>query len=142
MAETTHHSPLTTHSQTREYVRPIPATWWLKNPAYTKFILRELSSVFIAGYCIFLMVLLYKSSDSQAFASFYEGLKSPVSVVLHLVVLGFALFNSITAMNAAPRIVTVFRGDEKVPDHLIAGGHYLMWLAMSVILIVITLVAA
>ena len=137
-------APPTTHHSlpAKEYVRPMPVTWWLNNPAYTKFILREVSSVFIAGYCVFLMVLMCRAKDPQEFSALFESLKSPLSVGLHLVELGFAVFNSITAMNAAPRIVAVFRGDEKVPDHLIVAGHYLLWLLASVVVIVIALVGA
>ncbi len=120
----------------------MPATWWLKNPAYTKFILRELSSVFIAGYCLFLMDLLLRAKDPSTFASFYEGLKSPLSVVLHLIVLIFAVYNSVTAMHAAPRIVKLYKGDETVPESVIVGIHYGMWALSSLVVIVLALVVA
>ncbi len=136
--------PLTTHDTplTKEYIRPMPATWWLKNPAYTKFILRELSSVFIAAYCVFLMVLLYRSKDAGSFSALYEALKSPLSVVLHLIVLLFAVYNSVTAMHAAPRIVKLYKGDEQVPDRVIVGIHYGMWALSSVVVIVLALAVA
>jgi fumarate reductase subunit C len=134
---TTHHSPLT-----KEYIRPIPATWWLQNPAYTKFILRELSSVFIAGYCVFLMVLMYRAKDAESFAGLYEALKSPLSIVLHLIVLAFAVYNSVTAMHAAPRIVKLYKGDEKVPDNVVVGIHYGMWALASLVVIVLAMAVA
>ena len=44
------------------YIYPVPATWWLKKRVYFFFILRELTSVFIATYLMLVLVLLYKIS--------------------------------------------------------------------------------
>ena len=135
--------PLTAHhTRTKDYVRPIPATWWVRNPAYTKFIVRELSSIFIAGYCVFLMVLLYQANDPRSFAALFDALQSPASVVLHMIVLFFAVFNSVTAMHAAPRIVKLYRGEKKVPDSVVVGLHYGLWALASVLVILISVAVA
>jgi len=128
-------------TKTKELIRPMPADWWLKNTAYTKFMIRDATSVFIAGYCIFLMVLMHRAAgDAGAFQSFYEKLASPLSVVLHLIVLAFACYHSITFFNLTPRVIVLFRGDEKAPEYLIAGAHYAAWLLVSLVLIVLVLV--
>jgi fumarate reductase subunit C len=64
-------------------------------------------------------------------------LGSPLSVVLHLIALIFACYHSITFFNLTPRVLVVFRGDEKVPEQVIAGVHYAAWLVVSVVLIVL-----
>jgi len=118
----------------------MPATWWLKKPAYTWFMIRDVTSVFIAGYCVFLLVLLARSSrDPAEFAACFERLKSPLSVVLHLIALVFAVYHSITFFNLTPRVLVVFRGEEKVPEAAIAGVHYVAWAVVSVVLFVIVL---
>src|SRR5262249_55507474 len=128
---------MATETKSKELIRPMPIDWWLKNPAYVKFMLRDVTSVFIAGYCIFLIVLMSRASgDADAFQAFYAKLTSPWSVVLHLIVLAFACYHSITFFNLTPRVIVVFRGDEKVPEHLIAAGHYAAWLLVSLVLIV------
>ena len=66
------------------------ANWWLKKPAYTWFMIRDFTSIFIAGYCIFLMYVLCRSRDPQAFAAFYQTWGSPLSMVLHGVALAAA----------------------------------------------------
>jgi fumarate reductase subunit C len=130
-----------TETKPKEYIRPMPADWWLKNTNYALFMLRDVTSIFIAGYCVFLIILMcYASRDAETFRDFYAKLASPWSVVLHLIVLAFALYHSITFFNLTPRVIRVFRGDEKIPDRAIAGAHYALWIVASVVLIVVALV--
>ena len=129
---------MTTETKSKELIRPIPATWWLQRPAYLRFMIREVASIFIAGYCLFLMVVLYRAAQSQgAFRALFESLRSPLSVILHLIALGFAVFHSVTFFNATPRILVVFRGEEKVPERVIAGAHYVLWAVVSLVLILL-----
>jgi fumarate reductase subunit C len=123
--------------KTKELIRPIPWDWWLKKPAYTWFMVRDVTSVFIAGYCVFLIYLMYRANHADTFASFYQSLAHPVSVVLHLIALAFAVIHSITFFNLTPRVIVMHRGDEKVPESAIAGGHYVMWVVVSLVLFVI-----
>jgi fumarate reductase subunit C len=126
----------------KEYMRPMSATWWLKRPAYVRFMIREVASIFIGGYCLFLMVLLYRAAQgTDAFRAFYESLQSPLSVSLHAVFLFFAVFHSVTFFNATPRVIVAFRGEEKVPDGVIAGAHYALWAVVSLLLLFLAWVA-
>ena len=130
-----------TETKSKELIRPMPINWWLKNPAYIKFMLRDVTSVFIAGYCVFLMVLMSRAAvGGDTFRAFYDKLASPLSLVLHLIVLAFACYHSVTFFNLTPRVIVLFQGDEKVPDHLIAGAHYAAWLVVSLALIVLVLI--
>lgn len=132
---------MATETKSKELIRPMPATWWLKNRAYTWFMIRDVTSVFIAGYCIFLMVLMHRASgDAASFQAFYAKLASPLSLVLHTIVLVFACYHSITFFNLTPRVIVLFRGDEKVPEYLIAGAHFAAWLVVSAVLIILVLV--
>jgi fumarate reductase subunit C len=127
-------------TKSKEYVRPMPATWWLQNWAYVKFMIRDVTSVFIAAYCVFLMVLLHRAGQGHdAFVALYEGLSSPVSVVLHAIAFVFAVIHSVTFFNLTPRVIVVFQGDEKVPERLIAGVHFGAWAVATMALIVIAL---
>ena len=42
-----------------------------------------------------------------------------------------ALFHTITWFNLAPRALVVRIGEDKVPDLLIAGPHYMGWMVFS-----------
>ena len=51
--------------KTKEYIRPMPATWWLHNRQVIQFMLREMSSFFVLGFAIFLLVLLYAATEGR-----------------------------------------------------------------------------
>src|SRR5262249_31877256 len=121
--------------KTKEYIRPMPATWWLHNRHLTLFMIRELTSVFVAGYAVFLLVLLYKAGQGKdQFDTFFQNvLKGPWMIALHLVALVFVGYHSITSFNAAPQIMVVRRGEEKVSPGLIVGANYALWLIVSLL---------
>ena len=116
------------------YRRPVSNTWWLKRKSYILFMIRELTSVFVAGYCIFLMVLVYKLTEgSGAYGNFMAALKSPISVVLHLITLVFVLYHTITWFNLTPKILVLYKGEDRIPQVLIAGMFYAGWVVVSII---------
>lgn len=127
--------------KTKELIRPLPATWWLKNPNYTWFMIRELTAVFVAGYAVFLMVLAYhRAAGTPAHeAAFKELLVCKWSLALQILALGFVLYHAITWLNLTPKVVIVYRGEEKVPAGVIAGAHYVLWLVVSVVVLLLVL---
>lgn len=118
----------------KQYVRPVQSNWWLQKRSYTLFMVRELTSAFIAGYSIFLIVLVRKASHGiETFTAFCEALKSPLSILLHLLVLSAALYHSITWFNLTPKIMAFWRGEEKVSDAAIQGVNFVLWLVASAV---------
>ena len=118
------------------YHRPVSNTWWLKRKPYILFMIRELTSVFVAGYCIFLLVLVYKlTQGAEAYDNLMAILKSPSSVALHLVTLSFVLYHTITWFNLTPKILVLYRGEERIPQGLVAGGFYAGGVVVSVIVV-------
>ena len=116
------------------YRRPVSNTWWLKRKSYILFMIRELTSVFVAGYCIFLLVLVYKlTQGADAYGNFMAALKSPISVVLHLITLVFVLYHTITWFNLTPKILVLYKGEDRIPQVLIAGMFYAGWVIVSII---------
>lgn len=120
----------------KEYVRPMGATWWLERRPYTLFILRELTALFIGGYAIFLLVLLYQAQQGlPAFTSFVQGLNSPVSLVLHAIVLLMALYHTITWFNVTPKVLVFWRGEHRVAAATIIAAHWILWLVVSAVVV-------
>ena len=116
------------------YHRPVPNTWWLKRKPYILFMIRELTSVFVAGYCIFLLVLVYKlTQGAEAYDNFMAALKSPGSVALHHITLAFVLYHTINWFNLTPKILVLSRGEERIPQGLVAGTFYIGCVVVSVI---------
>jgi len=122
------------------YHRPVSNTWWLKRKPYILFMIRELTSVFVAGYCIFLLVLVYKlTQGAEAYDNLMAILKSPSSVALHLVTLSFVLYHTITWFNLTPKILVLYRGEERIPQGLVAGVFYAGWVVVSIIIVCLVL---
>ena len=123
------------------YHRPISAsTWWLGKRNYVLFMLRELTSVFIAVFLVvFLVQLAELAQGPEAYAAAAAWLASPGWIVFHLLVLAAALYHSITWFNLTPQVIIVRRGEERVPPVVIAGSHYLAWLVVSVVILLIVL---
>ena len=127
----------------KEYIRPVGANWWLRKQSYTLFMLRELTAVFVAGYAVFLLVLIYKAGqEPDAFTQFAQGLKSPVSIVLHLLVLAMAVFHSVTWFNATPKAMVLWRGEERVSPSLIVTASYVAWVVISAVVAGLALAAS
>ena len=114
----------------------MPATWWLHNTYLTLFMIRELTSLFVAGYALFLLVLVAKANDAAAFAA---ALASPAAIVFQLIALPFVIFHSVTWFNVTPKAIVLFRGEERVNPVWIVGGHYALWLLLSLFVLWIAL---
>lgn len=122
------------------YIRLMPATWWFRNYHITVFTIRELTSLFVAGYAVFLLVLLYRYGQGrEQFDQFFEALKSPTSLILHVMTFGFVVFHTVTWFNLTPKVVILWRGGEKVSSVLIVSAHYALWLLVSVVVLTVTL---
>ena len=133
-AETTP-APRYTEYHPRWYRTRVSTYWWLWQWPYLKFVLRELSSVFVAFFVVMTLGLIRCLGEgSKSYAEFQQLLRSPLLIVLNLVSLVFVLFHTITWFNLAPRAMAVRLGGKRVPDVLIAGANYVAWLVISAFL--------
>lgn len=117
------------------YRIPVPNTWWLKRTPYVLFMVRELTSIFVAGYCVFLLVMISKlGRGPDSYSSLITALESPTSVVLHLISLAFVLYHTITWFNLTPKILVLYRGEDRIPQSVVAGTFYAGWAVVSLII--------
>jgi fumarate reductase subunit C len=125
----------------KEFVRPMPATWWLRNRYLMWFMIRELTSVFVAAYSVFLLVLVYRAGQGHdEFVQCAKSLVSPGSVILQLIALALVAYHSVTSFNAAPVLMTVWRGEEKLDPRFIVAANYALWAVVSVLILVVAVV--
>jgi fumarate reductase subunit C len=116
----------------KPYVRPISATWWLKRSSYLLFMLRELSSVFVAGYVVIFLVMIRRLSQGPAeYEAFLATLGSPLAILFHIVALAFALLHTITWFNLTPKAMAVWRGEERLPAAAMIVPNYVAWIVVS-----------
>ncbi len=117
----------------RPYVREVPrTTWFFKHPRYMRYMAREVTCIFIGIYTVILLVGLARLSEGPAqYEGFLEALRQPGSVLFHLLALAFSLYNTFTWFNVAPKALPVQVGDEHWPDSVVSGGHYVVWVGLS-----------
>jgi len=116
------------------------STWWLNKRNYLLFMLRELTSVFIAAFLVFYLVqLAHLAQGPESYAAFLRQRSSFGWMFFHLLALVAALYHSITWFNLTPKVMVMRRGEERVPPVFIAGSNYVAWLAISVVILWIVL---
>ena len=108
--------------------------WWLQNRAYFKFVIRELTSIFVAAFAVLtLWQIRVLGQGPDAYVAFANRLGTPGFAVLNSVALVFVLYHSMTLFNLAPTAVVVRVGDKRVPNWLIAGMHYVAFMVLSAV---------
>ena len=118
----------------RWYRRRMSVWWWLKNRAYTKFVLREMTSVFVAFFAmLYLWQLRALAQGPDAYAQFMARLKTPLFLTVDTVALLFVLFHTITWFNLTPTAMVVRVKGNRVPDRIVAGSNYVVWVLLSVV---------
>ena len=115
------------------WYRPRMSTWWwLQRSSYFVFILRELSSIFVAWSVVFLLLLIRAvSQGDDSYQQFLGWSRSPVMVLLNLVSLCFVVFHAVTWFNLAPQAMVLRAGGKRVPGSLIAVSNYVAWALSS-----------
>ena len=116
------------------YLLRMSTWWWLGSWKFLKFILRELSSVFVA-YSAAILLLLARAvgRGPDAYVEFQQDLKHPLVILLNLISLFFVLFHAMSWFNLAPKAMPVRVQGKRVPDALVAASNYALWLVVSVI---------
>jgi len=117
----------------KPYHRRVAPTWWLGKRTYFLFIVRELTSVFIAAYLMLFLLLLYNLSvGREAYEDYLRLLATPGMLVFHVLALAAALFHTVTWFNLLPNIMVVRYGENRLPAIIVAGVNYLAWIAVSI----------
>ena len=112
--------------------RRMSTYWWLERRAYVFFILRELSSIFVAWFVVYLLLLVRAVSQGDSrYQQFLGWSRSPVVLLLNVVSLLFVVFHAVTWFNLAPQAMVVRVRGRRVPGPLIAGSNYLAWALAS-----------
>jgi len=116
----------------RWYRRRMSVFWWVGRRSYLIFVLRELSSVFVAWSVVFLLLLVHAVSEGgKQYQQFRNLSSNPWMLALNVVTLAFLLFHAITWFNLAPSAMVVRMRGKRVPRSWIAGAHYAGWALLS-----------
>jgi fumarate reductase subunit C len=122
------------------YHRKMPANWWLTNQSYFLFMLRELSSVFVAVFLVVYLCQIYQLSNGpDAYRAFTQKLSSPGWILFHLVALLFALYHSITWFQSSAVVLPLRIGERVIPRPIVTALHVVAWAIVSIIVLVLFL---
>ena len=127
-------------SERRPYTRPMPPNWWA-HPPYRAYTARELSGVAVAIYGGVLfagLFSLWRGPDS--YGAYLQFLRSPASLLLHMLLLGAVVFHMVTWFQTLPKTMPkLIVNGEQVPASRItslvlrAVGYFAVCLVLLVI---------
>lgn len=121
------------HTRLRTHVRPM-AGWWRRDRHFTRYMLRESSSVAIVAYAMWLLVgIASLVSGEAAFERWRTWQATPWSVGLHLLALVLIAYHAITWFQVMPKTLPGARIDTRMSR---AGG-----VALNVVVILAALLA-
>jgi succinate dehydrogenase subunit C len=117
----------------RWYRKRVSTYWWIGQRHYTKFILRELSSVAVALFVIFTLLLIRAlKAGPEAYARYMHRLASPLMIAFSFVAFCFVLLHTITWFNLTPRAMAVRVRGKRVPEFLVVAPNYALWTVASI----------
>ena len=117
------------------YRQPVSVWWWLESWRYSKFVLRELTSVAVGFFALELLLEVRAlARGEQSYRHFLARLESPFLIALNLLALIFVLFHSVTWFNLAPKAMPVRVGGRRLPDSVVAGSNYAAWILISAVM--------
>ncbi len=114
------------------YHRRIPVLWWVRKRSYFVFVMRELSSIFIAWLVLYLCLFVRAVGRGEAaYRAHLEWAAAPWLVVLNVVAFGFVVLHTVTWFTLTPRAMVVAVRGRRVPGALIIGAQYAVLAVVS-----------
>lgn len=114
--------------------RHVSTYWWLRKWSYFAFILREISSLFVAWSVVYLLLLVYAAGQGATeYSLFLDWSRQPWVLLVNVCSLLLVVFHAITWFNLAPQAMVVRVGHKHVPGSLIALSNYAAWVVVSAI---------
>ena len=118
------------------YYPKMRLTWWLGRPGYIRFVIREVTSVFIAIFLVVLLVQVYDVAQGpEAYAAMLARLASPGWIVFNVIALAFALYHTVTWFKLTGIVQVIRVGDRQVPPALVVAGAFVAWAAVSLFIL-------
>jgi fumarate reductase subunit C len=128
--------PAYTEFHPRWYRPRMPTFWWLRRRSYLAFILREWSSVFVAWFVLYLLLLVHAvGQDAAAYRRFLDWSATPWVLAVNLMAFMFIAFHAVTWFNLAPQAMVVRVRGRRVPRRWIVASIHLVWIALSALVI-------
>jgi len=119
-------------TEVKMYHRPISTWWWVRKRSYFVFVMRELSSIFVAWLVAYLLMLVAAVGRSEAaYNDFLDWASSPWVVVLNVVALAFVVLHVVTWFSLTPQAMDVRLRGEPVSAALVIASQYVGLVVVS-----------
>ena len=114
-----------TPTELRRYRPRVSTWWWTRKRSYFLFVMRELSSIFIAWFVVYLLLFLHAVGQGEAaYQRFLDWASAPWVVGLNVLALVFVLLHTVTWFSLTPQAMDVRLDGRKVPGFHIIAGQY------------------
>lgn len=101
-------------------------SWWLKQPRYVRYMMREISAAFIGIYVLVLITGLFRLSQGKAaYNAFRTAAEGPVGLIFAIIAIAFALYHTYTWFQVTPKAMPLMIGGKRVPGVAIVAAHWL-----------------
>jgi fumarate reductase subunit C len=112
-------------AEPRLYRRPVSTWWWTRKRSYFVFVMRELSSIFVAWFVGYLLAFVYAVGEgAAAYQDFLDGATAPWVVVVNVVGSVFLVLHVVTWFNLTPQAMDVRVRGRRVPAAPIVASQY------------------
>lgn len=120
----------------RGYVRPMQG-WWRRDPFFVKYMIREVTAVAVLVYAIILMVGVVRLSQGEAaFNGWLAALKTPGSILLHLVLLASMVVHAKSWFDIMPKTMPLlFVGGHRVEGSTITRTGYIVTIVATALVL-------
>ena len=111
-------------SKRRPYVRSMDG-WWKKNPFYVEYMIHEGTALFVMAYGIVLTFGLVRLTQGEAaWEGWLDAMKSPLSIIFHLVLLAAIAYHAFTWFKLFPLTTppVIINGKKLEPELIVRGG--------------------
>lgn len=107
------------------YKTELGRTWWLKNPAFRAYMLREATVLPLVFFILCMLTGIYAlGQGEQAWRGWVVAMGSPLVLALNTLALVASLYHAATFFVLFPRVMPIRLGSKKVPDNLIVAGQW------------------
>ena len=115
----------------KTYKPEMPTTWWIRNPRYFLYMLREVTSIFVFLYALAFAVQFLLLADRGLFDAFREIFASPVFRAFTGVVLVMAFVHALTWWSLNAQVFQIRIGGRPLPKGAKVTGFILAWAVVS-----------
>lgn len=107
------------------YRRRVPVLWWLRKRTYFVFVMRELSSIFIAWLVLYLLLFVRAVGNGEAaYEEFLDDAAAPWLVAINVIAFAFIVLHTVTWFSLTPQAMVVRLRGRQVPGVAIIVAQY------------------